>query len=106
MFMHVIFVLTFLLLFVFSFVSSKIFLLFFLEFNNCFCKFDKNKNKILLKKTLLDKSGKCTVEVKGIRALVSEIFKTLNKLNPAFIEEIFHRTTKNTWTRKYKSKYS
>ena len=31
------------------------------------------------------------MEVKRLRTLGSEIFKTLNKLNPAFIEEIFHR---------------
>ena len=72
MFIHVIFVLTFFVLFVFVFVfvffcfvfcccclfvylfvSCRKFLCFFgffLEFNNCVCKFDKNKNKNLLKK--------------------------------------------------------
>ena len=43
-------------------------------------------------KTLLDKSGKCTMEVKRLRTLGLEVFKTLNNLNPAFMEEIFHRT--------------
>ena len=43
-------------------------------------------------KTLLDKSDKCAMEVKRLRTLGIEIFKTLNQLNPAFIEEIYHRT--------------
>ena len=42
-------------------------------------------------KTLLDKSGKCTMEVKYHRTLGFVVFKTLN-LNPAFMEEIFHKT--------------
>ena len=42
-------------------------------------------------KTLLDKSGKCTMEVKRLITLTLEVFKTLNNLNPAFIQEIFHR---------------
>ena len=52
MFMHVIFVLTF-----FCFVCFfclffvKNFFVFFLEFNNCVCKFDENKNENLFKKT-------------------------------------------------------
>ena len=32
------------------------------------------------------------MEVKRLRTLGIEIFKTLNQLNPAFIEEIYHRT--------------
>ena len=43
-------------------------------------------------KTLLDTSGKCTMEVKRVRILGLEIFKTLNSRDPAFMEEIFHRT--------------
>ena len=43
-------------------------------------------------KTHLDKSGKCTMEVRRLRTLGLQIFKTLNNLNPAFMEEIFHRT--------------
>ena len=42
--------------------------------------------------TLPDKLGKCTMEVKRLRTLRLEILKTLNKLNSAFIEEIFHRS--------------
>ena len=43
-------------------------------------------------KTFLDKSDKCTMEVKHLRTLGLEVFKTLSNLNPAFMEEIFHRT--------------
>ena len=43
-------------------------------------------------KTLLDKSGECTMEVKRLRTLELEVLKTLNNLNAAFMEEIFHRT--------------
>ena len=59
MFIYVIFVLTFLFSFFlfFMFVCLSIcfflvenFYVYFLEFNNCVCKFDKNKNKNLLKK--------------------------------------------------------
>ena len=42
--------------------------------------------------TLLDKSGKSAMEVKRPRTLGLEIFKTLNNLNPAFMEEIFQRS--------------
>ena len=31
------------------------------------------------------------MEAEGIRTLMLRIFKTLNKLNPAFTEEIFYR---------------
>ena len=36
----------------FLFVSRKKLLCFFLEFNSCVCKFDRNKNKNLLKKKI------------------------------------------------------
>ena len=32
------------------------------------------------------------MEVKRLRSLGLEVFKTLNNLNPAFMQEIFHRT--------------
>ena len=32
------------------------------------------------------------MEIRRLRTLGLEIFKTLQKLNPAFMEEIFHRT--------------
>ena len=60
MFIHVIFVLTFLFYFLFflylfvclfiCFFLVENLYVYFLEFNNCVCKFDKNKNKNLLKK--------------------------------------------------------
>ena len=45
-------------------------------------------------KTFLDKSGKCAIEVKRLRTLGLEFFKTLNNTNPAFMEEIFKN---NIW---------
>ena len=33
------------------------------------------------------------MKVKRVRTLGLEVFKALSKLNPAFTEEIFHRTT-------------
>ena len=39
---------------------------------------------------LLTKSGNQTMEIKRLRILATEIFKTLNGLNPKFMEEIFH----------------
>ena len=40
---------------------------------------------------LLKKSGKCTMEVRRLRTLALEIFKTLQNLNPIFMEEIFQK---------------
>ena len=37
------------------------------------------------------------MKVKRVRTLGLEVFKDLSKLNPAFIEEIFHRTTGLTY---------
>ena len=42
--------------------------------------------------SLIDKSGKCAMEVKRLRTLGLEIFTTLNNRNPAFIEEIVQTT--------------
>ena len=42
--------------------------------------------------SLLKKSGKCTMEVKRLRILGIEIFKTLNDLNPQFMKDIFQKT--------------
>ena len=39
--------------------------------------------------TLLEKSGKPTMEVKRLRILAVEIFKTINNLNPRFMQNIF-----------------
>ena len=44
-------------------------------------------------KTLIDKSRRCPIEVKRLITLGLEIFRSLNKLDPAFIENIFHKTT-------------
>ena len=38
---------------------------------------------------LLNESGKQSMEVKHLRTLALEIFKTLNNLNPNYIKEIF-----------------
>ena len=43
-------------------------------------------------KTFLDKSGKYITEVKYLSTLGLEVFKTLNDLYTAFMEEVFHRT--------------
>lgn len=45
---------------------------------------------------LLKISGKATMEVKRLRNLALEIFKTLNNLNPDYMKEIFSKTTNLT----------
>ena len=40
---------------------------------------------------LLSKSGKCTMEIRRLRTLGIEVFKTLQKLNPVFMKEIFSK---------------
>ena len=45
---------------------------------------------------LLKKSGKPSMEVKRLRMLAVEIFKTLNNLNPDYMKEIFFKTTNLT----------
>ena len=37
---------------------------------------------------LLNRSGKCTFEVKSLRTLAIEIFKTLNNENPTFMRDL------------------
>ena len=75
MFMHVIFVLTF-----FCFVCFfclflvKNFFVFFLEFNNCVCKFDKNKNENLFKK---NKHFSVT-NAKSGKTILNDVRKMLN----------------------------
>ena len=39
---------------------------------------------------LLEKSTSVSMETKRLRAMVHEIFKTLNNLNPVFMKGIFH----------------
>ena len=45
---------------------------------------------------LLNKSSKASMEVKRLRILALEIFKTLNHLNPEYMKEIFYKTTNLT----------
>ena len=53
--------------------------------------------------TLLHKSGKTTVNVRNLRNLCKEIFKSLNNLNPVFLKEIFYFKESNRPVReKYK----
>jgi len=46
---------------------------------------------------LLEKSKKCTMEIRRIRVLALETFKSLNNLNPSFMKELFDR--RYTFTR-------
>ena len=41
---------------------------------------------------LLKKSGKATMEIKRLRCLALEIFKTVNNLNPYYMKKIFSKT--------------
>ena len=45
---------------------------------------------------LLNKSSKASMEVKHLRKLALEIFKTLNNLNHEYMKEIFYKTTNLT----------
>ena len=55
--------------------------------------------------TLLYKSGKTTVNVRNLRNLCKEVFKSPNNLNPVFLKEIFYVKESNRPIReKYKSK--
>ena len=45
---------------------------------------------------LLKKYSKASMEVKHLRTLALEIFKTLNNLNPEYMKEIFYKTTNLT----------
>ena len=38
---------------------------------------------------LLRKSGKVTIDIKRLRVLASEIFKTVNNLNPNYMKDMF-----------------
>ena len=40
----------------------------------------------------LKKSGKYTMEVKRLQTLGLDITKTIQKMNPVFIEDLLHRT--------------
>ena len=45
---------------------------------------------------ITSKSGKSTMEVKRLRTLALEVFKTLNNVNPEWVKEIFHKTAFST----------
>ena len=45
---------------------------------------------------LLKKPDKATMEMKRLRCLALEIFKTVNNLNPYYMKEIFSKTTNLT----------
>ena len=44
-------------------------------------------------KTLLEKSGKDSMKIKRIKTLATEVFKTINDLNPSFMKNIFTSKT-------------
>ena len=50
--------------------------------------------------TLLEKSNTCTMEIKRLRTLALEVFKSLNNLNPPFMKELFEVRQKSV-SRKY-----
>ena len=45
---------------------------------------------------ILNKSGKSTMEVKRLRTLALEVFKTLNNMNPEYMKKIFHKAVFTT----------
>ena len=45
---------------------------------------------------LLEKSGKCNMSLQRIRFLCTEIYKTINSLNPNFMKNIFEIKKKKT----------
>ena len=45
---------------------------------------------------LLKKAGKATIEIKCLRCLALDIFKTVNNLNPYYMKENFSKTTNLT----------
>ena len=47
---------------------------------------------------LLEKSGKCNMNIRRLRFLCTEIHKTLNVLNPSFTKEIFENRNENRVT--------
>ena len=49
--------------------------------------------------TLLKKSSKCTMEVRRLRVLALEVFRSINKLNPVYMQSLFE---KNVNSKKYK----
>ena len=48
---------------------------------------------------LLEKSGKCHMNIRRLRFLCIEMYKTLNNLNPSFMKKIFEKRDENRVTR-------
>ena len=48
---------------------------------------------------LLEKSGKCNINIDRLRCLYIEIYKTLNDLNASFMKEIYEKRDENRVTR-------
>ena len=46
--------------------------------------------------SILNKSGKSTMEVKRLRTLVLEVYETLNNMNPEYMKKIFPKTAFTT----------
>ena len=44
--------------------------------------------------TLLNKSSKCTMEVRRLRVLALEVFRSVNKLNPVYMRSLFEKNSK------------
>ena len=55
-----------------------------------------HKNNIDTYNELLRKTAQPTMEVKRLRTLIIEIFKTLNDMNPCFMKEIFYLSPHST----------
>ena len=54
--------------------------------------------------TLLVKSGKVTMKASGLRSLCDEIYKSINSINPSFMNETFRLRVTNRMVRcQYKS---
>ena len=48
---------------------------------------------------LLERSGKCNINIGRLRCVCIEIYETLNDLNPSFMKEIFEKRDENRVTR-------
>ena len=48
---------------------------------------------------LLSKAGKCKMKISRLRTLYIEIYKTVSKLNPPFMQDIFKLKTKPNQTK-------
>ena len=52
--------------------------------------------------SLLNKSSRCTMEVRRLRVLALEIFRSVNKLNPVYMQSLFE---KNVNSKRYKDDF-